>query len=1182
MRNCRSLSRYLAVAAAGLILQAGSLSAVILVDEDFSSSLVDFSVVSGGTWSVSSGRYILSNHASSTTPGILGNISVHNTTVSGDFTVSAVLNVVGTSNTWNDSALIFCYQNSSNYYYVSLNESNDGATRGILKVTNGSVTELADISSSFASDTDYHVEVIRSGSSITVKVDSVQVASASDSAFTSGKVGFGTYNDSARFDDLVVEAADTQAPSTPTGLSASNVTSTTVDLDWNASTDNVGVTGYKIYINGANPLPVSTNSATVTQLSPSTQFTFTVSAVDAASNESSQSSGASVTTSGSGGGGSGGGPYTITGSTDDRDVRSTGAMGWVGEPSVRVGGASSSYDSVMVYVFELPSIASGATVTSASLSFEYTGLSNNPSGKVDLYGLPYDSSGAVSSSHYYQGVYGSDSSATAIQNDILTTSTSTGTISTDSTGSSNLVDYLNAQYANGAEGGDFIYLRLNPDVSNETNYHYFNVATANSSTPPVLEFAVGTGSGGGGSAIISEDFSSGATAFDVETGGLWSVSGGRYVLTNPTSGSAAGLLGNISVHETSLAGDYVVSAVLNATGTSSTWNDVALVFGYQNDDNYYYLSLNESNDSNTMGIIRVLNGSPTELADISLSISSDTDYQVEVQRIGSSIVAKVGGTQVASTVDSSLSGGRVGFGTYNDSAEFDNLVVTGQVDTQSPSVPTGLTSSNVTDSTVDLDWNASTDNVGVAGYNVYINGSNPLSVDATSVTVEQLTPQTNYTFTVSAFDAALNESNQSTGVNVITQQQLSPVATPTFSPSGGSYSSSQNVTISTATSGATIRYTTDGSTPTTSHGAVYSSPVSITSSTTVKAIAYKSGMANSSVATASYTISTGAPLYGARGAWPSLTPASNASPTATLNSVSDLVTALRTANSGDVFHLNSMTIGNTTLNDATAKANLASIQTNVLVRPAPGATVTITGTLISHLPRITWAYFKLEGTISLRADSTRSRLARIQMGDDAGFTLEANYLELVECLKPGRGNGGDVMQIKSTYVQPGNPQNPAPRDILFDSCWFEGNDADPGDHADTLQWLCSTGYMKFRNTYIGPAGNNATLQCGTEWQRQDEQYAVFDMDTVFLGGAIVYGNGNVFGVPQTPAIYRRVEWTQVKTRSEQALPDVVEDCRFAPADPKLVNGTSISSIFPNNEFGVTVTFPTFVEPSWWD
>ena len=79
------------------------------------------------------------------------------------------------------------------------------------------------------------------------------------------------------------------------------------------------------------------------------------------------------------------------------------------------------------------------------------------------------------------------------------------------------------------------------------------------------------------------------------------------------------------------------------------------------------------------------------------------------------------------------------------------------------------------------------------------------------------------------------------------------VATPTFSPVGGTYGEPQTVTISCSTSGATIYYTTNGSNPTTG-SSVYSSPLTISETTTVKAMAVKSGMNNSNVATATYTI----------------------------------------------------------------------------------------------------------------------------------------------------------------------------------------------------------------------------------------------------------------------------------------------------------------------------------------
>ena len=84
-------------------------------------------------------------------------------------------------------------------------------------------------------------------------------------------------------------------------------------------------------------------------------------------------------------------------------------------------------------------------------------------------------------------------------------------------------------------------------------------------------------------------------------------------------------------------------------------------------------------------------------------------------------------------------------------------------------------------------------------------------------------------------------------------QAANPVATPTFSPAAGTYTEPQNVTLSCTTSDATIHYTTDGSTPSES-SPTYSGVIAVSTTTTIKAIAVKSGMSNSAVATATYTI----------------------------------------------------------------------------------------------------------------------------------------------------------------------------------------------------------------------------------------------------------------------------------------------------------------------------------------
>lgn len=93
-----------------------------------------------------------------------------------------------------------------------------------------------------------------------------------------------------------IVSSDTTAPSTPSGLSASALSSSRVSLTWSASTDDTGVAGYNIYRNGGQVGTSASTSYTDTGLSASTLYSYTVSAYDAATNESSQSSSATATT----------------------------------------------------------------------------------------------------------------------------------------------------------------------------------------------------------------------------------------------------------------------------------------------------------------------------------------------------------------------------------------------------------------------------------------------------------------------------------------------------------------------------------------------------------------------------------------------------------------------------------------------------------------------------------------------------------------------------------------------------------------------------------------------------------------------------------------------------------------------------------------------------------------------
>jgi len=172
-----------------------------------------------------------------------------------------------------------------------------------------------------------------------------------------------------------------------------------------------------------------------------------------------------------------------------------------------------------------------------------------------------------------------------------------------------------------------------------------------------------------------------------------------------------------------------------------------------------------------------------------------------------------------------------------------------------PAAPTGLTAT-AGNTQVSLAWSGS---AGASSYNVYRGttaGGESTTAIATGVTTTSftntgLTNGTQYFYKVKAVNSAGTSgySNEASATPVIVQ-----VAAPSFSPAAGTYTGTQSVTITSSTSGASIRYTTNGTAPTSTTGTVYSAPVSISATSTLKAIAYKSGMSDSAVTSGAYTI----------------------------------------------------------------------------------------------------------------------------------------------------------------------------------------------------------------------------------------------------------------------------------------------------------------------------------------
>lgn len=225
------------------------------------------------------------------------------------------------------------------------------------------------------------------------------------------RVTGGTWQSDVAIDALGLSASggpDTEAPSNPTNLTASNTTQTTTDLSWTASTDNVGVASYDVLQDGAVIGNTASTSFNVTGLTASTSYDFTVVANDAAGNQSGASNTASVTTNGTGGSGCTGGissfPYSESfESSFGAWTQATGDdLNWSrdsgGTPSNNTGPSTGADGAFYIYV-EASGNGTGFpnkqailnspcfdlnSASQASFSFQYHMFGSTNAGSIDL------------------------------------------------------------------------------------------------------------------------------------------------------------------------------------------------------------------------------------------------------------------------------------------------------------------------------------------------------------------------------------------------------------------------------------------------------------------------------------------------------------------------------------------------------------------------------------------------------------------------------------------------------------------------------------------------------------------------------------------------------------------------------------------------------------------------------
>ncbi|MGW6708598.1 carbohydrate binding domain-containing protein [Streptomyces sp. NPDC054956] len=230
----------------------------------------------------------------------------------------------------------------------------------------------------------------------------------------------------------------------------------------------------------------------------------------------------------------------------------------------------------------------------------------------------------------------------------------------------------------------------------------------------------------GANLLTNGDFEAGTTAGWSCTGGLGSVVG------SPVHGGSKALAGAASASDNAKC-TQTVAVRPNTTYTLSAW-----VRG-----SYVYLGVTGGSSTWT----------PSADSYSKLTVSFTT-----------------GASQTSAEV---YLNGWYGQGTYYaDDVTLDGPG--GTADTQAPSTPGSLTSTGKTSTTASLSWTASTDNVGVTGYDIYQGGNKVSTSTSPSATVTGLTPNTAYAFSVRARDLAGNTSPASNTVNVTTDNGTTP------------------------------------------------------------------------------------------------------------------------------------------------------------------------------------------------------------------------------------------------------------------------------------------------------------------------------------------------------------------------------------------------------------------------
>jgi hypothetical protein len=255
----------------------------------------------------------------------------------------------------------------------------------------------------------------------------------------------------------------------------------------------------------------------------------------------------------------------------------------------------------------------------------------------------------------------------------------------------------------------------------------------------------------------------------------------------------------------------------------------------------------------------------------------------------------------------------------------------------------------------------------------FIDKIGPVTAGSGSVTFY---PTVTQTYTLNSTNAYGRATSDAITVTV----SGSVAASPIFNPAGGTYNSAQTVTLSDATSGATIYYTTNGNTPTTS-STKYSGAITVASSETIQAIAVASGYTNSAVSSATYTITIGA----SQADTPSFSPAGGTYSSAQTVTISD-------ATSGaTIYYTTNGTTPTASSTKYTGAITVASSETIQAIAVASGYTNSAVASATYTISLTAQSFSVAVSPTSLTVQAGKSGTATVTVTPQGGFASAVSF-----------------------------------------------------------------------------------------------------------------------------------------------------------------------------------------------